>query len=91
MHTDSWAVKAKKLGLRSRAVFKLEEILKKTKALKSNGLVLDIGSAPGGWSQLIKILEPKSKVYAVDLVCLTFRCPVRTIQLFGPCALKSIQ
>ena len=68
MHTDSWAIRAKKLGLRSRAVFKLEEILIKTKALKSNGLVLDIGSAPGGWSQLIKILQPKSTVYAVDLL-----------------------
>ena len=68
MYTDSWAAKAKKLGLRSRAAFKLEEILIKTKALKSNDLVLDIGSAPGGWSQLIKILEPKSKVYAVDLL-----------------------
>ena len=68
MHTDSWATKAKKLGLRSRAVFKLEEILIKTKALKGNSLVLDIGSAPGGWSQLIKILQPKSTVYAVDLL-----------------------
>ena len=68
MHTDSWAIKAKKLGLRSRAVFKLEEILKKTKALNSKGLVLDIGSAPGGWSQLVKILQPKSTVYAVDLL-----------------------
>ena len=46
MHTDSWNLKAKKkLGFRSRAVFKLEEILTKTKALKSNCLVLDIGSA----------------------------------------------
>ena len=35
MYTDSWAAKAKKLGLRSRAVFKLEEILTKTKALKT--------------------------------------------------------
>ena len=68
MHTDSWAIKAKKLGLRSRAVFKLEEILIKTKALKSNDLVLDIGSAPGGWSQLIKTLQPKSTVYALDLL-----------------------
>ena len=68
MHTDSWAIKAKKLGLRSRAVFKLEEILKKTKALNSKGLVLDIGSAPGGWSQLVKILQPKSTVYALDLL-----------------------
>ena len=68
MHTDSWAIKAKKLGLRSRAVFKLEEILKKTRALNSKGLVLDIGSAPGGWSQLVKILQPKSTVYALDLL-----------------------
>ena len=68
MHTDSWAIKAKKQGLRSRAVFKLEEILLKTKALKKNALVLDIGSAPGGWSQLIKTLKPKSTVYAVDLL-----------------------
>ena len=56
MHADSWALKAKKLGLRSRAVFKLEEILTKTKTLKENSLVLDIGSAPGGWSELIKLI-----------------------------------
>ena len=68
MHADSWAIRAKKLGLRSRAVFKLEEILIKTKALNRKGLVLDIGSAPGGWSQLVKILQPKSTVYAVDLL-----------------------
>ena len=68
MRTDSWAIKAKKLGLRSRAVFKLEEILIKTKALKTNSLVLDIGCAPGGWSQLVKTLKPKSTVYSVDLL-----------------------
>ena len=59
MHADSWAIKAKQLGLRSRAVFKLEEILSKTKALKKGAnIVLDIGSAPGGWSELIKSLSP---------------------------------
>tara|TARA_B100000902_G_C27041419_1_gene779508 strand:- start:249 stop:821 length:573 start_codon:yes stop_codon:yes gene_type:complete len=79
MHTDSWAIKAKKLGLRSRAVFKLEEILTKTKALKSNGLVLDIGSSPGGWSQLIKTLEPKSNVYAVDLLPMD---PIKGVYFF---------
>ena len=42
MHADSWALKAKKLGLRSRAVFKLEEILTKTKILQKNSLVLDM-------------------------------------------------
>ena len=68
MHADSWALKAKKLGFRSRAVFKLEEILTKTNALKKNSLVLDIGSAPGGWSQLVKALTPSSIIYAIDLL-----------------------
>ena len=68
MYADSWAIKAKKLGFRSRAVFKLEEILNKTKILKDDSLVLDIGSAPGGWSELIKAMAPSSKVYAIDLL-----------------------
>ena len=68
MHADSWALKAKKHGLRSRAVFKLEEILQKTKALKKNSLVLDIGSAPGGWSELVKALTPSSNIYSIDLL-----------------------
>ena len=79
MHTDSWAKKAKKLGLRSRAVFKLEEILIKTKALRSNSLVLDIGSSPGGWSQLIKTLKPESGVYAVDLLPME---PIRDVYFY---------
>ena len=79
MPTDSWAAKAKKLGLRSRAVFKLEEILLKTKALERSSLVLDIGSAPGGWSQLIKILKPKSTVYAVDLLPMD---PIKNVYFF---------
>ena len=79
MYTDSWSIKAKKLGLRSRAVFKLEEILIKTKALNSKGLVLDIGSAPGGWSQLVKILQPKSTVYAVDLLPME---PIKDVYFF---------
>ncbi|MDG1184160.1 MAG: RlmE family RNA methyltransferase [SAR86 cluster bacterium] len=69
MHADSWAIKAKQLGLRSRAVFKLEEILQKTKVLKQgSNIVLDIGSAPGGWSELIKSLSPKAQIFAIDLL-----------------------
>lgn len=69
MHADSWANKAKHMGFRSRAVFKLEEILQKTKALKKGpNIVLDIGSAPGGWSELIKSLSPQSQVLAIDLL-----------------------
>ena len=79
MHADSWALKAKKLGLRSRAVFKLEEILTKTKILKRNSLVLDIGSAPGGWSELIKTMTPSSNVYAIDLLPMD---PIKAVLFF---------
>ena len=79
MDTDSWAIRAKKLGLRSRAVFKLEEILIRTKALNSKGLVLDIGSAPGGWTQIVKIIQPKSTVYALDLLPME---PIKDVYFF---------
>ena len=54
MHADNWANKAKQMGYRTRAVFKLEEILSKIKPKKKYKNVLDIGSSPGGWSQYIK-------------------------------------
>ena len=53
MHADNWAIKAKKMGFRSRAVFKLEEILKKIDPKQKYQNVLDIGSSPGGWAQYI--------------------------------------
>ena len=68
MHLDNWGLKAKKLGFRSRAVFKLEEILEKTNALKGCKNVLDIGAAPGGWSQLIKYKLKTANVFAIDIL-----------------------
>ena len=67
MHTDNWAQKAKEKGYRSRAVFKLEEILKKTKIINYSN-VLDLGCAPGGWSEYIIKKYPTSKVYAIDII-----------------------
>ena len=67
MHADNWAQKAKKKGYRSRAVFKLEEILKKTKIINYSN-VLDLGSSPGGWSEYIIKKYPTSKVYAIDII-----------------------
>ena len=67
MHSDNWAQKAKKKGYRSRAVFKLEEILKKTKTINYSN-VLDLGSSPGGWSEYIIKKYPTSKVYAIDII-----------------------
>ena len=67
MQSDNWAQKAKDMGYRSRAVFKLEEILKKTN-LKKISNVLDLGSAPGGWSQFIIKKYSNSRVFAVDIL-----------------------
>ena len=67
MHADNWALKAKEKGYRSRAVFKLEEILKKTKIMNCSN-VLDLGSSPGGWSEYIIKKYPTSKVYAIDII-----------------------
>ena len=67
MHADNWAQKAKEKGYRSRAVFKLEEILKKTKIMNFSN-VLDLGSSPGGWSEYIIKKYPTSKVYAIDII-----------------------
>lgn len=50
MHADSWANRAKQEGFRTRAVYKLDEIIKKTKALRKAKYILDLGCAPGGWS-----------------------------------------
>ena len=50
MHADNWAIKAKQDGYRTRAVYKLDEIVQKTKVLKKAKHILDLGSAPGGLS-----------------------------------------
>ena len=68
MHADNWANKAKQMGYRSRAVFKLEEILNKLNQNKSYKNILDLGSAPGGWSQYIAKKYPKSKIFAIDIL-----------------------
>ena len=91
MHSDNWANKAKLMGYRSRAVFKLEEILNKIKFKKNFNNVLDIGSAPGSWSQYIIKNFPKSKVYAVDILDMEpiervffFKKSIEEIDSIGP-------
>jgi 23S rRNA (uridine2552-2'-O)-methyltransferase len=50
--SDPFVKKAQEDGYRSRAVYKLQEILEKDRTLKHGAIVVDLGSAPGGWSQL---------------------------------------
>jgi 23S rRNA (uridine2552-2'-O)-methyltransferase len=68
---DPYVHEAKKLGFRSRAAFKLSEIDDKYKFLKPGGFVVDLGAAPGGWSQIssqrVKSVEGKGRVVAIDM------------------------
>lgn len=69
-HFDDEYVKlARAQGYRSRAVFKLKEIQEKDKLIKPGMNVVDLGAAPGGWSQFVRpILGKKSKLIALDIL-----------------------
>ena len=68
---DPYVPEARKQGFRSRAAFKLIEIDDKYKFLKPGGRIVDLGAAPGGWSQVavkrVKAEEGKGKVIAIDM------------------------
>ena len=67
--TDPYVRKAKEQGYRSRAAFKLLELDQKESFLKAGGTVIDLGAAPGGWSQVAaKKVGPKGTVIAIDLL-----------------------
>jgi len=68
-HQDEYVLKARALGYRSRAVFKLEEIQQKDRVLKAGQFVLDLGAAPGGWSEFAsQIVGERGKIIALDLL-----------------------
>lgn len=67
--TDSYVRKAKEQGYRSRAAFKLLEIDAKEKLLRPGMIVVDLGAAPGGWSQVAAAkVRPGGRVIAIDLL-----------------------
>jgi 23S rRNA (uridine2552-2'-O)-methyltransferase len=66
-HRDQFYKKSKTLGYRSRAAFKLIELNKKFKLIKNNTFLLDIGSAPGGWSQIASKIVKKGKILSIDI------------------------
>lgn len=66
---DPYVKKAQAEGYRSRAVYKLIEIQKKERLIKPNMIVVDLGAAPGGWSQIAATwVKPKGKVIAFDIL-----------------------
>ena len=65
-HRDLFFKKSKFLGYRSRASFKLIELNKKYNFLKKNSNLLDLGSCPGGWSQVASQIITKGTILSID-------------------------
>ena len=66
-HRDIYVKKSKQEGFRSRAVYKLKEINDKYKILKNGLSVIDLGAAPGGWSQFVIEKYKNCKLLSIDL------------------------
>ncbi len=67
--SDHYVQKAQRMGLRSRAVFKIEEIQDKDKLIKKGMTVVDLGAAPGGWSQyVVDVVGDEGCVIASDIL-----------------------
>ena len=67
--SDTYVKKAQAEGVRSRAVYKLEELIDRDRLLKPGMAVVDLGAAPGGWSQLVRQrLGDSGKVFALDIL-----------------------
>jgi 23S rRNA (uridine2552-2'-O)-methyltransferase len=66
---DHYVKEAKRLGLRSRAAFKLMEIQEKDRLIKPGMVVVDLGAAPGGWSQFaMELVGDRGRVIASDIL-----------------------
>ena len=67
--SDPFVKRAQSEGWRSRAVFKLEELLERDRILKPGMVVVDLGAAPGGWSQMVRQrLGDSGRVVALDIL-----------------------
>ena len=78
---DHYVKEAQRLGLRSRAAFKLMEIQAKDRLIKPGMVVVDLGSAPGGWSEYArKEVGRKGRVIASDILMMDSLAGVEFIQ-----------
>ncbi|MCL4471888.1 MAG: 23S rRNA (uridine(2552)-2'-O)-methyltransferase RlmE [Sulfuricella sp.] len=79
--TDAYVQRAKQEGYRSRASYKLMEIIERDHLLRPGMRVVDLGAAPGGWSQVVaKQLAGSGRVIALDLLEMTPMAGVTFIQ-----------
>ncbi len=78
---DEYVKKAQKAGFRSRAAFKLLEIQEKDRVIKPGMSVVDLGAAPGGWSQIARdLVGEKGQVIALDILPMDPIAGVEVIQ-----------
>ncbi|WP_020559866.1 23S rRNA (uridine(2552)-2'-O)-methyltransferase RlmE [Thiofilum flexile] len=67
--SDPYVKKSQQEGYRSRAVYKLKEIQTKDRLIRAGDKVIDLGAAPGGWSQYVaEIVGEKGKIVASDIL-----------------------
>jgi len=67
--SDVYVKRARESGFRSRAVFKLDEIQRTDRLIKPGMTIVDLGAAPGGWSQLAaKLLHGRGRIVALDIL-----------------------
>jgi len=68
-HSDAYVKQAKAVGFRARSTYKLVEIQKKDRIIRPNSTVIDLGAAPGGWSQfVIQEVGNHGTVIALDVL-----------------------
>jgi len=66
---DPFVKRAQAEGWRSRAVYKLEELIERDRLLRAGMVVVDLGAAPGGWSQMVRArLGEKGRIFALDIL-----------------------
>ena len=68
---DPYVVRTHRNGYRARSEYKVIEINEKYKFLKNGHVVVDLGAAPGSWSQYVMRAFPRSRVFAMDLLEIT--------------------
>jgi 23S rRNA (uridine2552-2'-O)-methyltransferase len=76
--SDHYVKKAQREGLRSRAAYKLQQLQERDKLFKPGMTVIDLGAAPGGWSEfVVKYVGTKGKVIAFDILPME---PIRGVE-----------
>ena len=76
---DPYVARAQADGYRARAAYKLIEMNERYHFLKNGQTVVDLGAAPGSWSQFIARTFPKTKIFAMDLLEIT---PINNVEFY---------